>query len=65
MVRIYFPQTFVSNIQSNTNFGPQGPFPSGGAGPTISNEIVEETVGNFVDLNYNDGIEIGQVEIDE
>lgn len=64
MVRAYFPQSFPNALVTNTNTPPQGSGIGGGV-PVTSNELHEESSGVFGNLIYNDGVETGNVKIDE
>lgn len=64
MVRAYLPQSFPNDLETNTDYPPQGS--EFGAAPSIgSNELHEETGGVFGNLIYNNGSESGNVKIDE
>jgi hypothetical protein len=64
MVRAYFPQSFPNDLETNTDYPPQGS--EIGGGPTsVDNELHEESGGVFGNLIYNDGSESGNVKINE
>lgn len=65
MVRAFLPQSFPSNLETNTDRSPQGLGQIPPVPPTIDKELIEEVATVFDNLIYDiDGAtDTGQVDI--
>lgn len=66
MVRFSSPQSYHGDIEYNTNHPPQSSLDNGGVIPVESfNEITEEEENQFFSLLFDDGVETGNIIVDE
>lgn len=54
LVRVFLPQVFPRSISTNTNNAPQGENVSPVIPPIIDKEVIEESLGVFDNMIYNE-----------